>query len=127
MVRVILEVQFPKAEYDRLPRLITRRFLLKYRSKKQEYFLGEIVEWHWSKTKTAAVVEMRKNETPHWYLRQVLEAALNEEICLTKNNTRIAENGQIRNVFAGNRRLKSLEDIKGEEIVYPIEIEIMPK
>ena len=71
-------------------------------------------------TTVVMTLEIRKDETPVWYLRSIIEKAKKEEIVLMTNSKMICRRGRISDI-------ENLDSALDENIVVPLEARITPE
>jgi len=117
---VILYVKFPVIEFNKIPSCLENDFSLQYVMNNIFFYLGKITSISWeSPTKIVATLEIRKNETPGWYLKDLLEKAQRNEIILAKGEKIICRQGRISEIV-------NLNQILNEDMAVEVEVWIRP-
>lgn len=117
---VILQIKFPCEEFDKLSISLNDNFLLRYICNKSALFLGNITSIKKeTPKKIVAELEIRKDETPGWYLKEILKKAKQSEIVILKKEKVICKKGKIFKVIG-------LDQISSEDIVAEVKITIHP-
>lgn len=113
--RIILHIEFPKKEFGRLPSVFENDFSLRYKVRENFFYLGEVDECYWhSPRRVVAVLEIRKDETPAWYLRGIVQEAQQKEIVMMEDSKTICKGGHLA-------RIEGLDEALDEDIVIPLE------
>ena len=119
--RVVLRIEFPKKEFQMIPSIFTDNFSLRYRVGGSFFYLGEVISSYWQRpNKVVMTLEVRKDETPVWYLRRIIQSAQQEEILLMKNSEVVCKGGRLVET-------RNLEKALDSQMVEPLEAWIMAK
>ena len=112
-VCVTIHGKFPKYQLKKIPKHFTKDLWLGYENTGEILCLGTIVDLESEKNGEIYVaLEVRKDETPLWYLKKIVSEALNKEILFMKAKTVISREGTIT-------LTQIPQKAKDSEIVYP--------
>lgn len=120
MTGVAISVGFPQKQFKRIPTSFSRTLSINYRHNNETYAVGRITTVAIDGKDVIRIsLEVRKDETPLWYLNEILASAKGREILLVKGKRILARSGTIIKT--------SVQPDKGaSEIVHPIEVIIVP-
>lgn len=119
--RVILQIHFPRVEFKRIASKLGDILSIRYRIKDYFFYIGEVQDaYRQSPKKITMRIEVRKDETPGWYVKSIVRGALEEEILVMGDSEIISKGGRISNV-------EGLEKCSDDDIIEPLEVWIMAK
>jgi hypothetical protein len=118
--RVVVQIEFPELEYQKVASKFADALSIRYRVKKSLFYLGT-VQSVYKQTPEMIVtrIEIRKDETPAWYARSIIERAQKEEIFVLQNSETMSRRGKITKV-------EGLDKCSNNDIVEPLEVWIIP-
>jgi len=112
-VAVTIFVKFPKHELKRIPKEFSQDFELGYRNNEETLCLGTISDVNKHEDQQIdLLLEVRKDETPMWYLQDIINTARNKEIVFMKGEECVSKKGKITSV-------EIPEESENNQIVYP--------
>jgi hypothetical protein len=118
---VVLHIEFPTKEFNLMPSAFVGDFSLRHRAGKNLFYLGEVVSVYRENPKKVIMsLEIRKDETPAWYVRDIVKKAQQEEIVIMNDSKIICKDGRLRNTENLNERLDA-------DTVVSVEAWITPK
>lgn len=119
--RVILQIHFPKLEFEKVACQLANIISVQYRVKNSFFYLGNIQDaYQQSSKKIIVAIEIRKDETPAWYAKSIIMAAKEKEIFVMGDSEIISKGGRISNV-------KGFEEFSDNDFIEPLEVWIMAK
>ncbi|MHA1852057.1 MAG: hypothetical protein ACTSUF_00945 [Candidatus Heimdallarchaeaceae archaeon] len=96
---VMIFVRFPKCEFKKAPKRFIENLSLKYKDDSEFFYIGIITTLITKKDGTMRIsLEVRKDETPMWYLKEIIDAASRKEVVLMKGERCLLKNGAITSV-----------------------------
>ena len=96
---VTIFVKFPKNEFEKIPRKFSKDLSLKYKNNNEYFYIGVVSDLTMQNgEKICAVLEVRKDETPLWYLEDIIKTARSKEIFFVKKNKMVARKGVMTSV-----------------------------
>jgi hypothetical protein len=117
---VILHIDFPAKEFNLIPSAFVGDFSLRHRAGKDLFYLGEVVSiYRENPKKVIMTLEIRKDETPAWYVRDIVKKAQQEEIVIMNDSNIICKGGRLTNTENLNGRLDADAIVSVEAWITP--------
>jgi len=118
---IVLHIEFPEKEFKKIPSVFEGDFSLRHGVGESFFYLGEVISGYWETlAKVVMALEIRKDETPVWYLRSIVKNAQREEIVVMKNSDLICVGGRLT-------RIENLDEASDKDIVISLEALITPR
>jgi len=115
--KIILHIEFSEKEFRKMmPHDFSTNFSIRHRASRRScFYLGEVISGYWENQKKVIMsLEIRKDETPVWYLRGIIEEARQREIVVMKDSKVICKGGHLA-------KIENLDDALDTDIVFPLE------
>ena len=118
---VTLKIVFPQAEFRKLMSKYPKASSVRHLTNGSLFYLGDVQSAQkLSQDRLLATLEIRKDETPGWYAKEILLKALREEILIMSDSQTICRGGSIL-------KIEGLDECLDDDIVEPLEAWIVPK
>lgn len=112
-IYVTIHVKFPKYQFKKIPKHFSKDLSLGYEDTGEILCLGTIVDLESEEYGEIYVaLEVRKDETPLWYLKKIISEASSKEILFMKTETVVSREGIIT-------LTQIPQKAKDSDIVYP--------
>jgi hypothetical protein len=120
IISVTIHVSFPKSEFN-IPSAFSDDLSLGYQGANKFFYLGVVTDMDAEKEdEVYFTLEVRKDETPVWYLKGIIASAMNKEILLLKADKCIMRRGRITSVEIPQEASKN-------DIVFPFSARLFAK
>lgn len=119
--RIILQIHFPKVEFEKAAYQLANARSIKYRIKNSFFYIGNVRDaYKQNSKKIIMTIEVRKDETPAWYAKSIIKSAWEKEIFVMEDSKIISRGGRISNE-------EGLEECSDNDFIEPLEVWIMTK
>jgi hypothetical protein len=96
LTKVTIFVEFPRGEFKKIPLQLSKEMSLNYQKADEILCLGTITDLsHDDPLKIEVSLEVRKDETPLWYVKEIIKAAEEREILVMRNGDCLSSKGKI--------------------------------
>jgi hypothetical protein len=121
MDTIALVVEFPAKEFSLIPSAFSIDLSIKHRTGTDLFYLGEVESLYWeTPQKVVMGLEIRKDETPAWYVRDIVKEAKIEEIVLVKGSRIVCKDGCLKGAKGLYGRLNKNAIVAVEAWIIPL-------
>ena len=121
LTKATLHIVFPRTEFNKLMAEFLHVSSIRHQTNGDLLYLGDARSVQKvSPDKLSIVLDIRKDETPCWYVKDIVSKALKEEILIAKDSQILCKGGKILKV-------EGLEGHSDDDIIEPLEAMILPK
>ena len=113
--KVVLRIHFPKIQFRKIPVRFSTDLWIGYVDKGDIFHLGKVTSVHQeTPEKVVMRLEVRKDETPTWYLSGIIRSAKQNQVCILRKSRVLCDGGRITEA-------SNLQEVDPSKIVEPLE------